>query len=315
MVAVRPLPVRVALVQAETLDSYLSRIAAVNHLDPHELRLHLGMRTRTRPPDLERLSTMTGHSARRLARVLADACPPSGRSRLSALQGRLACRHCTANRGISHDVWCVRPDQRLCRRHQRWLGSLTERATHQHDIGLLPDVVHAQRRHHRLLQRHGVDDAGTAIHAATTIIDGWAERGLWSEHRERRLSSLTIDSGRDSGESLLRMLSYPEVVTLANLFASESWRSIASADRKGDRLPFDREVARRLDLPPTGFDTSDPLVSWQEGEALIRRQRLHQQPGYRGPEVWLSQPTELHYELTAPPTSPRLERYAASTTQ
>lgn len=87
------------------------------------------------------------------------------------------------------------------------------------------------------------------------------------------------------------MLSYPEAVTLANLFVNESWRIIASADRKRDRLRFDREVARRLDLAPTGFDVSDPLICWQESEALIRRQRLRQQPGYRGPEIWLSQPT------------------------
>jgi hypothetical protein len=64
---------------------------------------------------------------------------------------------------------------------------------------------------------------------------------------------------------------------------------------------FDREVARRLGLARPGFGAGDPLVSWQDGQALIRRQRLHQQPDYRGPEVWLSQAGELHYEPTATP--------------
>lgn len=276
---------------AETLDSYLSRLAAANHLDSHDLRIHLGTCTRSRPPELEHLSAMTGHSSQRLASVLADACPPPGRSRLSALQGRLACRHCTASRGISQSVWCVRLDQRLCRRHRRWLGGLTESTTHQHDLAPLPDVVHAQRRHYRLLQRHGDQAGRNGIYWATNVVDGWAERGEWPEHRERRLARLQINPDREPDASLRRMLSYPEAVTLANLFVNESWRIIASADRKRDRLRFDREVARRLDLAPTGFDVSDPLICWQESEALIRRQRLRQQPGYRGPEIWLSQPT------------------------
>lgn len=100
------------------------------------------------------------------------------------------------------------------------------------------------------------------------------------------------------------MVNYPEVVTLADLLASENWRAIASADHRRDRLPFDREVVRRLNLAPVGFSPGDPLVSWQEGEALIRRQRLHQQPGYRGPEVWLSEPGELLHEHFAAATWP-----------
>jgi hypothetical protein len=223
MTAVRPLPRPVPLVQAETLDSYLSRLATANYIDPLDLRAHLSMRTRTRPPDLDRLSVMTGHPPGRLATVLADARPPPGRERLSALVGRIACRRCTASRGIAGDVWCVRPDQRVCRRHRRWLGGLTDSNPHQHDVAPLPEVVAAQRHHYRLLRRHGLDVTRTAIHSATTIVDGWTERGDWSEHRERRLACLPVNPvGRSPrGSGVLRLVNYPEVVTLASLLANE----------------------------------------------------------------------------------------------
>jgi IclR family acetate operon transcriptional repressor len=128
MATTRRLPVPVPLMQTETLASYLARLATANHLDPRDLRAHLGMTTRTRPPDLDRLAAMTGHGPHRLADVLADARPPPGRSRLAPLTGRIACRRCTARRGIAGDVYCVDPDQRVCHRHRRWLGGPTEDA-------------------------------------------------------------------------------------------------------------------------------------------------------------------------------------------
>jgi hypothetical protein len=297
MAATRRLPVPVPLMQTETLASYLARLATANHLDPRDLRAHLGMATRTRPPDLDRLAAMTGHAPHLLDDVLVDARPPPGRSRLAPLTGRIACQRCTARRGIAGDVYCVDPDQRVCHRHRRWLGGPTEDAD-QHDLTGLPEVWAAQRRHHRLLRRHGTETARSALYWATKIVEGWTERGERGEHRERRLVRLP-GSGvfPEPDRSVLRMVNYPEVVTLADLLAGESWRPIASADHRRDRLPFDREVARRLNLAPSGFAPDDPLVSWQEAEALDRRRRLHEPPGYRGPEVWLSEPAELPHEL------------------
>lgn len=286
---VRPLPVRVPLVQAETLDSYLSRLAAANHLDPSELRAYLGMRTQTRPPDLDRLAVMTGHPPQRMASVLADARPPAGRTRLSPLPGRVACRRCTTRRGITSDVRYVNPDQRVCRRHRRWLGGLLDNATDQHDLTWLPEVLRAQRRHYALLRRHGVERGRDAIHWAGTIIDRWTERGDWGQHQQRRLAQFAGDPTRaEPDTSLLRMANYPEVVTLAAVLANPHWSAIASVDQRRDRLPFELEVARRLRLAGTGFAWDDPLVTWQEGQAHVRRLQLHQQPGYRGPEVWLA---------------------------
>lgn len=290
----RPLPVHIPLVAAETLKSYLARLAAANHLDLHDLRGHLGMRSATRPPELDRLSTLTGHSPQTLATVLADACPLPGRTRLSPLRGRPACRHCTRRRGIPTDVECVAVDLRACRRHRRWLGGLTDPVGDQYDLTGLPEVAVAQRRHHHLVHRRGATPVRAAVGAAATIIDGWNDHGVLAGRQQRCTESCLTNSRGLSGvgwpaEKRLRaMLNYPDVVTLAALLADPRWSVHASADRRQDRLQFELEVARRLHLPQVAAAVGDPLVSWEESQALARRWRLHQQPGYRGPEVWLA---------------------------
>ncbi len=292
---VRLLPVRVPLVAAETLNSYLARVATANHLDTGDLRKHLGMRTPTRPPDFDRMSTLTGHSPDKLTNLLADACPRTGRTRLSPLRGRPACRYCTRRRGIPTDVECVAPDLRVCRRHLRWLGGITDPVGGQHDLTALPEVASAQRRHHHLIRRHGATPARTAVRAAATITDSWNKHGVITSRQQRCSESLQATTSRDASRSdwpaeqrLRTMLTYPDVVTLAALLADPRWSTIASADRRQDRLQFELEVARRLHLPHIPPPASDPLVTWEEAQALARRWRLHQQPGYRGPEVWLS---------------------------
>ncbi len=291
----RLLPVRVPLVAAETLKSYLARLATANHLDIGDLGRHLEMRTLTRPPELDRMSILTGHSPDKLASVLADACPLPGRTRLSPLRGRLACRHCTQRRGIPGDVECVAADLRVCRRHRRWLGGPTDPVGEQYDLTALPTLVAAQRRHHQLVRRRGAAPARSAVGAAATIIDSWTEHGFITGRQQRYSEAwLLADRGgaRGSGwpaeQRLRAMLTYPDVITLAALLADPSWSTIASADRRRDRLQFELEMARRLDLPHLASAVGDALVSWEEGQALARRWRLHQQPGYRGPEVWLS---------------------------
>jgi hypothetical protein len=289
------LPVRVPLVARETLESYLSRLASANHLEPRDLRVHLGMRSPTMPPDLDRLSTLTGNSARRLTGMLADAVPPPGRTRLAPRRGRPACRHCTRRRGIPTDVWCVAVDQRVCLRHRRWLGGLTEEPGDQHDLTPVPEITAAQRRHRRLIRRRGTETGRAAIGDAATIIAGWSEPDQLHERRQCRIDSLlatrsdhTEPLERRVEPSVLAMVDYPEVATLATLLADPHWRSIASADHRADRLPFELEAARRLNLAPIESVVGDRFVPWEEGQALARRSRLNQQPGYRGPEVWLS---------------------------
>jgi hypothetical protein len=89
------------------------------------------------------------------------------------------------------------------------------------------------------------------------------------------------------------MLNYPETVTLAGLLASEYWSTLASSRRRQDRDRFGAEVARRLQIPYCPRSVGEPLVDWQEGEALARRRRAHEEAlDHTGlDEIWLAGPT------------------------
>jgi hypothetical protein len=150
--------------------------------------------------------------------------------------------------------------------------------------------MHAQRRHHRLLRRRGVERGRIAIHWARTIVDRWIEREEWRQHQQRRLAAHlgTDPTLVEPDTTLMRMANYPDVVTLAGVLASPQWSAIASINDRRDRLPFEFEIARRLNLGKTGFAWDDPLVTWEKGQAHVRRLQLNQQPNYAGPEVRLA---------------------------
>jgi hypothetical protein len=198
-------------------------------------------------------------------------------------------------RGIPTDVSCVVADQRVCLRHRRWLGGFTDPATDQHDLTALPEIVAAQRRHYRLIRRLGAEAGRNAIYSATHIIDRWRDQEQLVERQRNRIDARLNSLGTSAADrhAYAALVNYQAVVTLATVLAEPRWTAIASADHRADRLLFEREVADRLGLPPIGSTAGDPLVSWEEGQALVRRQRLHRNLHYRGPEVWLSGLTAL----------------------
>jgi len=66
---------------------------------------------------------------------------------------RPACRRCTARRGITAPIACrLPPHQTVCRRHRLWTGPAARTHAAQLDIGPLPEILQAQRRH--LAQLH-----------------------------------------------------------------------------------------------------------------------------------------------------------------
>jgi hypothetical protein len=93
-------------------------------------------------------------------------------------------------------------------------------------------------------------------------------------------------AGSEPDTSLLAVTNYPDVVILAAVLADPHWSAIASNDHRLDRLPFELEVSRRLNIARAGFALGDRLIDWAEGRAHIHRLAVHQQPNYRGPEVW-----------------------------
>lgn len=155
----RPLPRTVIPLAGETTDSYLHRLASANHLDAGLLLAYLCVpRPRSlRHLTLERLAAAAGQPLERITRLHRSA--PGERTR--HLHGHLthirpACHRCAARRGALDEVaLCHYPDHlTVCHRHQLWIGRGALSHAEQHDLSQMPEILMAQRRHHRLLLRY-----------------------------------------------------------------------------------------------------------------------------------------------------------------
>ena len=71
------------------------------------------------------------------------------------------------------------PHQTICRRHRLWTGPAARTHAAQLDIGQLPEILQAQRRHLALLHHHPRQDVETTISAATQAIYQALRGGTW----------------------------------------------------------------------------------------------------------------------------------------
>jgi hypothetical protein len=159
----RPLPRTAIPVPGEYYLDYISRLAGANHLelleltgaldDPAAVTLDPGQRKQHRQ---ERLAAAASQPLARIARLYWDDAglylrDPGGFRQLL----RPACRRCTARLGITGPIACrLPPHQTLCRRHRLWTGPAARTHAAQLDIGQLPEILQAQRRHLALLHHH-----------------------------------------------------------------------------------------------------------------------------------------------------------------
>ncbi len=263
----RRLPMTVPLVRDETLNSYLARLAAANHLHHGELTDYLnGPAHRPTGHRLDRLGAMTGHPPSRLHDVLAITA--------SRRQRRQACRRCTAARGIRSTVHLAAPAHHpLCRRHRRWLPDEYFPGVHQYDLREVPEILTAHRRHLRLVHHHGPHAADTVADAAY-ITQNWARRGDWPQHRNRRLRRyLDPDQHWISNlHPLITMVNYPETIALAQLLATPPSAQLAISDDPADVARFNAHVRHRLRIPYQPYTVHDPLISWQHRTRTLHRE-------------------------------------------
>jgi len=154
----RRLPIPVPPARHETVASYLARLANLHGLDPGELWQQAstpqpGTRRRVINPSL--LAAITGRPAEHLARALPELRRPGPDWPAWRHQPQPGCPRCDAR----HDggpVTRLLPHHRyVCARHRYWTGppDAGQPAT---PLGPeLAGIVQAQRRHLRLLRRHG----------------------------------------------------------------------------------------------------------------------------------------------------------------
>jgi hypothetical protein len=260
----RQLPIRVRPVHRETVQSYLARLARLNHIHDRTFLAELVGTDRTRAfRDPHRLSVITGYSPDNLTHALPElrSKPPGYVRRRHG--SAPACPQCTRGHlgGIIQRFF--RDDERICLDHLRWAGPGI-RAALPHNLHQLPDVSTAARRHLRVRRRHDPDLVDAAVEEAEDIIMTWLERNSWPLRVEQRLD-LLLGSGHrpvTTTQDAFHIAIYPDVVALAAILVSPHWRRLATTPGAECRAEFFAEVCRRFSFPPHRFSWSDPLTTW-----------------------------------------------------
>lgn len=256
-----PLPRTVTPFHAETVQSYLDRLAHANHVEPRQLRCYLAEDRAICRPRPDWLASASGHPLATLqARLigLADRDRHTARQRRHA---RPACRLCMARRGVSEPVYCWFPDYAtVCPRHRRWIGPGTYTLDDQRDLCCAPAVLAAAYGHARLY-RDFHDAARFAVKDATRILRWWAISG----------------SGALSGHPTdvdAYITAYPDLIDLAGILA-DARQHIWSPNAA--RLPRSRTgeavYTRCAQRFPQHRDRTGPVEQWIYDQQLIAERR------------------------------------------
>ncbi len=264
----RRLPVTITPFTAETIGSFLTRLARENSLRIKTLIQWLGpplTRRQITPvtdtmahwqsTNLIRLEHLTGRPLNRLALALPALTDTlAGRESDPTSSVIRACRSCTAAKGIAPPVYRrARPHEHLCQRHRRWLRAATDT-----DLTRAPEVLTAQNQLNALAGRHDEDAMiSDALREAHKVISAWLTR-TWhpalNQRWDSRLSSLLgQDAPRPSAPAAtVPAVIHPEVVTITSAILS----CLAGADP--DRELFNLAITLGLPSGRTPGDR-DPL--------------------------------------------------------
>ncbi|MDT0468171.1 MULTISPECIES: TniQ family protein [Streptomyces] len=267
------LPDPVPPAQHEIAASYIGRLARLHGLSVNALWRYVtereasgGMRRVVIP---ERLAAVTGRTVHALAGALPELRTPQPDWAMFRHQPQRGCRHCDAKHPGGEVIRILPHHRYVCTRHRLWLCP-SDVDGHTTPLDALPEIVQAQRRHLRILRRHGWVVTYDAVLTAILICGQ-----LWSlpenkngEARHdwvRRASILIPPDTAESAFSVARLCAvvYPEAVALASLFASPYWRRQAQKTTWNRRL-FDAEIAQRLRHPSYSYKDhdNDPISHW-----------------------------------------------------
>jgi hypothetical protein len=280
------LPRRVSPLPGETITSYLRRLAQANHLDPEALRsyIHGGRRQRRRPVPVDRLAIAAGVPATTLEHAIADLDDDPGAAtfyirdvpvRLSA--SGPACQLCALARGATQTVWCrTHPEQVICLRHRRWIGSTA--ATTQLPLDGQPDIMQAHKQHLRLVRRFGREEVTAGFAIADHICRQWHAQHQHDDGFLRRMRIFHSPGWPlPAAHPAIAAAAYPQVVALARLMISPHWRSLAIDFADTKRALFAQEIRRTVasgyEWPQPSF-SKDPLHRWITGGTIPRSSSL-----------------------------------------
>jgi hypothetical protein len=116
----------------------------------------------------------------------------------------------------------------ICHHHLRWIGDGHDNGDEQPDLRGQPDILAANRRHHRLIRRHGHDATATAFEQARYICHRWHHHDDHDEDLRRLLSLFHGPGWRVStADPTVHAASYPQIVALTRLLVAPFWRAKA----------------------------------------------------------------------------------------
>ena len=186
---------------------------------------------------------------------------------------------CTRARGHHEDAWCwSRHHDVICWRHRRWIGDGHHHALGdaQPDLRGQPDILTANRRHRRLIRRHGYGATATAFHRARSICDRWHDRGDHDQDFQRLMFVFHGPGWRVSPtDPTVHAASYPQIVALARLFASPFWRAKACQDWP-EPIEFLTELQRTV-APSYRWTIQRSYGRYEPLVELLADQRSHDQ--------------------------------------
>lgn len=267
----------------ETTKSYLYRLAVANHLHPDDLRVHLAGTRQSLPITLDSLAAATGRSPNSLAYALPELQPgafPGADPPLPVHVRRTVCWRCAARRNAFPFAVTWQPAEvTLCPEHRIWLGSpVRAHRGGQYDVGDLPEICHAQRRHYRLARRHGRQTSADAFAEAAHITALWARHGF---HGDRRKPLIHAFLGRHpltgrlpAGDPITPLVTYPETVDLARVLAMPGWRAPTGSLTKQKIRSFRHDINHHVEIRYHPEDSPyDPLYRWlqkRHGSPTVR---------------------------------------------
>lgn len=266
------LPRYVRPFHAETLASYLNRLAYANRLDPKALRRYIAESRLSGPVPVDRLAIVSGVPAIALEGAIADldgrGLASTNYYRSIAIHPQLsgpACQLCAAARGITQQVTCWKPPEKvICLRHRRWTGSGS--TSIQPSLHGQPDILEANRRHLRLVRRFGRDEVTMGFEIADEICRQWRDQ---REHDEEFARRLSIFHGPDwqlsPSDPTVAAAAYPQVVALTRLITSPYWYELAIAASAHALSHFQQEMKRTVAPAyrwPQPTFSKDPLHRW-----------------------------------------------------
>jgi hypothetical protein len=218
-----PLPKPAAPVAGETLTSFLGRLAAVNRTSPDTLLdiLPHWFRVKARWHDDRwqpaRLIPLADAAAARLAMIsgsttaaIKAALPAFGGNRGRPLRAAIACRLCTAARGIQQPVPVHLPAyQQLCTRHGIWLPGP---GTPQFSVRGCPDILDAEHRARRLLRQCSIEE----LIYSTVQKPGQAGEQSWKRQAAALIESNPRSAAESSPQEMFLAAAYPDAVAAAH---------------------------------------------------------------------------------------------------